>query len=102
MPCDTHPQSMSFGDHNLLLFKLDRAIDLHLLKARIVIATRPVERLFGCINTLHADRDLTRAVDYPRQQQARPDSVVMAYGIAHRGNELEFISTITDRGHTGR
>ena len=93
---------MRFLRDHFDLIQFHRAVDLHLLKSRIVITIGPQARLFGSIHSLRADSVRTGPVDNPREQQSRAEAEIVCNRIPYRRDELKLVPAITHRGHARR
>jgi hypothetical protein len=90
------PKFVRVGADGFDVFGLHRAVNLHLLKARVVVALHPHLRIGGRIHACNPDCIRAISVHDSRQQHVWAESLAAVHRVSHGGDELEFVAYITD------
>src|SRR5664279_4286705 len=83
------------------IVRLHGAVNLHLLKAGVVVALHPHLGVGGRVHALNADGVRAIAVDNAGQQHVRTERRAAVDGVAHGGDEVELVAHVAHRGNAG-
>ena len=92
MPGDGHAQPVRLGRNRLQHVRLYRFIRLDLVKTRILIFMDVSHRLHRIVGADRSQRNFAVAIDDPCQQQSRTQPFPIPNRVAHRSDEVEFVS----------
>ena len=101
MPSDGHTHPMGLGRYRLHHLRREAAVELHLLKAGVVIFPHLRHGLVRRCNPLNPDGSGRIAVDDTRQQHPRTDPLPCRDGIPDRANEVQLIAHVPHRRDAG-